>query len=248
MKTTAERHDDETVALRALARLRVGQREALAHFAQDPWDFLCKGVYTIDQVKGGWTGSLAEATASGDEPTGRILPFIAPEERGESYLHALTDAWMEHALLAVPKSRRMRASWWGIAAHYWLARFRPGTKIAFVSRKEGRSESEGSAELVWRAKFIHEHIPPGLLPPIDVEYKFCRMALGNGSEIIGIGQGADQLRQLTLTAVLGDEVAFWEHAKEFYAASKPTIEGGGRLTLISSAYPGFFEQICHDTF
>jgi len=110
------------------------------------------------------------------------------------------------------------------------------------------SESEGSAELVWRAKFIHEHVPEGLLMPCPIDYKFCRMAFPNGSEIIGIGQGADQLRQLTITAILGDEVAFWEHAREFYSASKPTIEGGGRITLVSSAYPGFFEQLVHDQF
>jgi hypothetical protein len=49
-----------------------------------------------------------------------------------------------------------------------------------------------------------------------------------------------------MTAIFGDECAFWEHARAFYAASKPTIDGGGRITLVSSASPGFFQQLVFD--
>lgn len=233
---STRRHDH----LRAEARLRIKQRRNRDRYTRDPWGFLCDGVHTLDQVKGGWI-------ADGDAGTGRVRPLISADERHDDfYLAHLTRYWMAHPLVAVPKSRRMRISWWGIAIHLWLALHRRGTKIAFVSRKEGRDESEGSAELVWRAKFILDHLPK-TIPHPSAEYKFCRLAFPDlDSEIIGVGQGADQLRQHTITAILGDECAFWEHARQFYAASKPTIEGGGRLTLISSANPGFFEQLVHD--
>jgi hypothetical protein len=58
--------------------------------------------------------------------------------------------------------------------------------------------------------------------------------------------GANQLRQFTLSGLLGDECAFWEDAHKFYASSKPTIDGGGRMTLISSRNPGFFKKIVFD--
>jgi hypothetical protein len=58
--------------------------------------------------------------------------------------------------------------------------------------------------------------------------------------------GADQLRQFTFSGILGDECAFWEEARKFYSASAPTIEGGGRMTLISSRSPGFFQRLCYD--
>jgi hypothetical protein len=51
---------------------------------------------------------------------------------------------------------------------------------------------------------------------------------------------------MTLSGVLGDEVAFWDDPLATYIALRPTIEGGGRLTLISSASPGFFESLVHD--
>lgn len=208
---------------RAQAKLQQLQKDNDAKYAADPWKFLVEAVMTLDQVKGEI----------------RKYPPLP-------YLEKLTRVWEKERLLLVPKSRRMLISWTMVALHYWLARFRPGTTVAFVSRKEGRSESEGSAELVNRARFIHEHLPPDI-EKIETEYKFCRLSFPSiHSEILGIGQGPDQLRQLTLTAILADEMAFWEQARDAYIASRPTIEGGGRFTGVSSANPGFFEQLVND--
>ena len=190
------------------------------------WRFLSECVWTWDQIQG----------------TKRRFP--AEKE----YLYLLLDRWCRHRLLLIPKSRRMVVTWTFCAIHYWLARFgHPGSKIAFVSRKEGRSEAEGSAELVWRCKFIHEHLPKNVME-CPIEYTFARLQFpAVRSEIIGVGQGADQLRQHTLSAILADELAFWEHAQETYIASRPTIEGGGRFTGVSSAHPGFFKELVFDT-
>lgn len=226
---------------RAQARLLHIQRSNDARYKQHPWPFVKECAFTIDQVRGGWSGDDAEAT-------GRVLPLVS-DPGDEPYLRHLTDQWLKYPLVVIPKSRRMRATWLMITLHYWLARYRPGSTVVFVSRKEGRNESEGSAELVWRAKFLHDHLPSHIpRGPGMIDYHFCRLEFpAVNSEILGIGQGADQLRQLTVTAIFGDECAFWENAAAFYAASKPTTEGGGRLTLVSSAAPGFFEQIVYDS-
>jgi hypothetical protein len=208
---------------RAQAKILARQRDAEARFAADPWVFLTEAVWTLDQV------------------TGEVRQFPA-----HAYLESLTREWQRSKLLAVPKSRRMLVTWLFVSLHYWLIRFRPNTTVAFVSRKEGRNEAEGSAELVRRVKFIHDHLPVEVRK-LEDDYKFCRFKLpAMDSEIIGMGQGPDQLRQLTLTAVFGDETAFWEWAKDAYIAMKPTVEGGGRVTLVSSANPGFFKQLCYD--
>lgn len=208
---------------RAHARLLALQRDSESKYASDPWAFMVHAVKTVDQA------------------SGSIRPFPA-----HPYLETLTREWQDNKLLLVPKSRRMFVTWFFVALHYWLLRYRPATTVAFISRKEGRSESEGSAELVARLKFIHDHLPPDLAPR-SIEYKFCRFKFTDThSEVIGIGQGPDQLRQLTVTAILADEFAFWEHSKDTYIAMRPTIEGGGRLTLVSSANPGFFEQLIRD--
>ncbi|MHA2313209.1 MAG: hypothetical protein ACXADF_17115, partial [Candidatus Thorarchaeota archaeon] len=83
---------------------------------------------------------------------------------------------------------------------------------------------------------------------INHSYAWCRFQIHSDppSEIIGIGQGANQLRQYTVTAILADEMAFWEEAQATYVAALPTIEGGGKFAGISSAHPGFFKSLVHD--
>ena len=59
----------------------------------------------------------------------------------------------------------------------------------------------------------------------------------------GIAQGPDQLRQYTASAILCDEMAFWDKAEQTWGALKPTVQGGGQVTMISSAGPGFFQRL-----
>ena len=199
-------------ALATMAALELAQRKAADRYQSDPWAFLVECVHTLDQIRGA------------------IRPFP-----NKPHLEFLTRVWQQESEHVVIKSRRMTVTWLYVALYYWLARFRPGSKIAFCARKEGKDESEGSAELVARARFIHEHLPP-TLPAIEVDYHFCRLAFPEThSEIIGIAQGSDQLRQMTLTGVLADEFGFWERDRQTYQALRPTMEGGGRLTIVSSA-------------
>lgn len=209
--------------IRVAATLQLAERQARQRYETDPWAFLTECVYTLDQI------------------TGQTRPFPAKE-----HLRYLTQLWHTESLLLVPKSRRMMVTWLFVALNYWLARYRPGSKIAFLARKEGKDESEGSAELVWRAKFIHEHVPK-LVGEVEVVYHHCRLYFpGHHSEILGIAQGSDQLRQMTLTSILADEFGYWEWAYETYVATRPTIEGGGRFTGVSSANPGFFKSLVFD--
>lgn len=202
----------------------------LVRYSQDPWAFLSECVYTLDQV----------------DMENPIKPF--PKDL--DYLYLFTKLWHKNKLIAVPKSRRMTMSWTCIALNLWLAIFGKGRHIAFVSKKE-----DDAADLVSRAEFIFNHIPEdkiprGLLPKIKggkatkappiLEFE------GTSSIIRGTAMGADQLRQFTFTSIFGDESAFWPEAEKFYAAAKPTIDGGGRMTLVSSRSPGFFKKIVFD--
>jgi hypothetical protein len=215
---------DHPLPQRATARLLLDQRRALAAYGAqgDPWNFIRDCIWTKD------------------EATGQIRRY--PDR---AYAELLVRRWQSEPLLAVAKSRRMVVTWLFVACFYWLARFSPLAKIAFMARKLGKTETEGSAELVRRAHFIHRHLPP-TLPPCEVEYSIGLLRFPNGSEIVALGEGEEQSRQHTFTGILADEVAFWEHAYETYVALRPTIEGGGRLTLVSSAGPGFFKDLVHD--
>lgn len=172
-----------------------------------------------------------------------------------TYVFFLVQMWIKHKRLAVPKSRRMFASWTfiGLATHDVI--FHKGKSWAFVSKKE-----EDSKELVQRAEFIIKHIPPEILSP-DLIPKMKRgemqssppvieLDFGNViSKIQGFPQGANQLRQRGFSGILCDECAFWEEAEDAFASAEPTIKGGGRMIMISSRATedkGFFKRLCFD--
>jgi hypothetical protein len=215
---------DHPLAVRAAARLALEQRKAAAAYGVkgDPWAFVRDCVWTRD------------------EATGMVRRYPAHE-----YAELIARRWQSVPILVVAKSRRMVITWLMVALNAWLAMFSPLSKVAFMARKLGRTETEGSCELVRRAHFIVRHLPASL-PVVEVEYSVGLLRFPNGSEIVALGEGEEQARQHTFTSVLADEVSFWEHAYETWVALRPTIEGGGRIAAVSSAGPGFFRDLCHD--
>lgn len=227
-----ERNDRDFVAFRSMlptdqARYQAARR---IQYARDPWLFLSECVFTLDPV-------------NQDHP---VKPFPSYLE----YLEFLTRLWLRERQIAIPKSRRMVCSWNFISLYTWDTIFNAGRHNAFVSKKE-----DDAGDLVSRAEFIFRNIPDWRIPaellpklkngkmskqPPVMEFEEIQ------SKLQGFPQGADQMRQFTLSGILGDECAFWEHAQAFYSASKPTLDGGGRMTLISSRSPGFFKKIVFD--
>lgn len=228
----AEQHERELFAFKALtAGEQVRQQLRMrAYYAHNPWEFLRDCVFTLDQVSQNDT----------------IKPFPAYLE----YVEFLAKLWIRERLLAIPKSRRMICSWTFISLYTHDTIFNPGRFNAFVSKKE-----DDSADLISRAEFIYKKIPAWRIP------RALLPALKNGkmskqppvmefeeihSKLQGFPQGPDQMRQYTLSGMLFDEWAFWEEAQASYSAARPTLEGGGRLTGISSRSPGFFKKIVFD--
>lgn len=206
------------------------QLRARAQYARDPWPFLRDCVFTLDPV-------------SQDLP---IKPFPSYLE----YVEFLVRLWQREPMLGIPKSRRMFCSWCFISCYTHDTIFNSGRHNGFVSKKE-----DDSGDLVSRAEFIFRNIPEWRIP------RALLPALKNGkmskqpplmefedihSKIQGFPQGSDQMRQFTLSGALLDEWAFWEQAQASYSALKPTLDGGGRLTGISSRSPGFFKKIVFD--
>ncbi len=228
----AEQHDRELFAFKMLSP-GDQQRQQLrmrAYYAANPWEFLRDCVFTLDQV------SQNDA----------IKPFPAYLE----YVEFLARLWIREKLLAIPKSRRMICSWTFISLYTHDTIFNSGRHNAFVSKKE-----DDSGDLISRAEFIYKHIPEWRIP------RTLLPKLKNGkmskqpplmefeeihSKLQGFPQGPDQMRQYTLSGMLFDEWAFWEEAQASYSAARPTLEGGGRLTGISSRSPGFFKKIVFD--
>lgn len=200
-------------------------KKRLESWINDPWAFACDVVFTKDAV----------------DQSNPIKRFPSHFD----YLKIFTKIWMAEKRIAVPKSRRMFMSWYCVTLHLWDALFHQGRNIAFVSKKE-----DDANELVQRCIFILNNIkdedwPKELRPKWEDKYNYLSFPQLN-SNIQGFPQGADQLRQFTFSRIMADEMAFWDKAKEMYASSMPTLEGGGAITAISSAAPGFFKELVHD--
>lgn len=164
----------------------------------------------------------------------------------EPWLREITEIWMKEPLTAFPKSRRMKMSWLMVWNHLWLAMFHEGANVAFQSETEKKSN-----KLIQRAEFLYKHFPPGelILPKLKMgRAMWCLMEWpGLYSKIEGFAEGPNQLRGDTFSGVLADEIGFWPKGRESLGGFKPTAEGGGKVTLVSSAKAGFWKDLCFDT-
>jgi hypothetical protein len=207
--------------------------DALERYKQlrdDPWLFLSTAVWTHDEI-------------DQENPVKRFPVHL-------EYLRFLALMWMKRKKIAVPKSRRLTVSWTYIALGLWDVIFHKGRSWAFVSKKE-----EDSKELVSRAKFIYDHIPPEIISP-DLLPKLKRGEMQSSppvlefpelySKIMGFPSGGNQLRQRGFSGLLFDEMAFWEEAEAAFASAEPTVKGGGRMIMVSTRNPGFFKKIVFD--
>jgi hypothetical protein len=196
--------------------------ERMIRVRRDVWQFLRTCVWTMDQAD-----TLEPIKQYPDRP----------------YLRVMAEMIVKEPLLAIVKHRRMMVTWTCCAIAVWKALMREGRFIALVSKKE-----EDSDDLVRRCKFVLENIPATAFPVRPrLEYKYTQLSLPEINSVIkGVAQGPDQLRQYTCSWIVGDEIAFWPQARQTFTAMRPTIEGGGQITLLSTRYPGFFRELIHD--
>lgn len=195
----------------------------LIRYRKHPYPFMDECMLTLDQADK--TRPIKKFPAQ--------LPYIRP----------MLDVWMTERLVIVRKSRRMKITWAAIGFNTWDAMFHIGRKIFFVSDKEEKSD-----ELVRRAQFIVDHIPDGKLAVVpEYKYTYCHLRFPDlNSEIIGVPQGENQLRQETASRIFADEFAFWDKAQTTYGGMRPTIEGGGQILIVSTSMPGFFRSLVED--
>ncbi len=203
-------------------RHRLSVRDAVlmnALWSEYPWSWICDCVETVDEA---------------DEGRSKRVPRL-------EYLRYVVEQWSRSKgrILAIPKSRRMMMTWLMLALHLHLAIFNERVAVFVQSKK--REDSEyllGETRML----YIYRHLPDVLDWP-EVRTKDGALLFSNGSQVIPVGQGSEQLRQYTATAILCDEVRSWDQAEDTWTSLRPTIQGGGRITLVSSAGPGFFSRV-----
>jgi hypothetical protein len=227
--------------------------ETIRRYQRDAWAWISECVTTVDEldaqtpIKPFPVGVCVPCTRYVGHAQRAACPRCGARPAPLAYLETLTRQWQSATppLLIVPKARRMRLSWLFVALHTWGALHWPHAKIFIVSSKEDKS-----AELVERAHGILARVPEvgGGGRVVARRAAPPTIELDNGATITGVAEGASQLRQFTATAILADEFGHWMQPRETFSAMRPTIDGGGRLTIVSSAYPGTFAELVRGEF
>ena len=161
------------------------------------------------------------------------------------YLARVDDIIQHAQVAAFPKSRRMMMTWRCLANLLYYAMFGQNLSIFVQSKKY-----DDSAYLLGdsRLLFLYDHLPTNhTWPTIERKTRskmgYDYVKFSNGVEFRAVAEGADQLRQYTASIVYCTEMAFWDFAQATWNSLRPTIEGGGKIFIDSSANPGFFCQL-----
>jgi hypothetical protein len=144
---------------------------------------------------------------------------------------------------------QMMCSWVLCSLYLWDAQFGVN-RLSFLSSKK----EEDSDRLIQRCFTVWTNQPAFLRRAHPAEYSFCHLKFRRRddpeslpySELWGIAQGPDIIRQHVGSGLFIDEGAFQADLESLIGAAKPMLSGGGRLDIVSSASPGFFQLLVED--
>lgn len=162
-----------------------------------------------------------------DYPDRPNRPFITWSKQ-DDILVGLEWAVNNRRDVALPKSRQLGCTWICALFFEWRWHFRNRQSFIVTSRTEEYIDERGSPkELFYKFDYLHEHQPQWMLPPgrhlgrKDVNRpKNMMVNCLNRSIIAGTSTTPDLGRGDTLTALLNDEAASQDNAKQISAATR----------------------------
>lgn len=154
------------------------------------------------------------------------------------YHQQMIDDWYDNRLFACIKSRQMQVTLQVLACHLWLGLFRPNLEIYFR-----RAVFEDALKLLEDMEFMYDNIPEDILPKDLYPRKYTKEGLFSlpsiNTNFYAVASGKDKMRGRTPSAVFLDEFAFQEDDDLVYKTLKPSIQGGARVSIISTPKPLF---------
>jgi hypothetical protein len=182
-----------------------------------------------------WLQSHTRTRDSHWREAGATSPFRGFPDK--PYFRPLINNFESEPVVFVEKSRDLMLSWLCVGFFTHSAMTNDQREVLFQSQKEDKA-----AELIDYAKTLYEqqdeplkrHFP--LAKPLK-EQSALRLEFANGSRLIGIPEGADQIRSYHPWGLLMDEAAFQPEAGEAYDAAVPVCQ---KIIVVSSAGPGWF--------
>jgi phage FluMu gp28-like protein len=166
-----------------------------------------------------------------------------PTREQKPYIWDILDTIHSEQLVAIEKSRQLMVTWLVCLYILWACKFQQNRLWFVQSKKE-----EDSANLVFnsewttaRISFMEYSLPDSLKSDCSTAYGKI-LFRDNGSRIWAIPEGGDQIRSYTASGIYSDEAAFQPEFENAWKAANPSIKGGGKMIVVSSARSGAYMQ------
>ncbi len=155
----------------------------------------------------------------------------------KSYFVPLFDAFKNHSLLFVPKSREMLTSWCVMAYAAHAAQWAKAEVIVQTAKEDKARRLVEYAAILYRnqAEWLKRR------HPLKRDATALSIEWADGGKLYGIPGGEDQIRMYHPSIYIMDESAFMPHAEACYNAVLPVAQ---QIIAISSAGPGWFGDQC----
>lgn len=137
-----------------------------------------------------------------------------------------------HRILIL-KARQLGISWICCWYALWLLIFHPGRVVLIFSK--GQAEAN---EMLQRIKKLYERLPDWMraeLPQL-IKDNTEELEWDNGSRVMSLPATQNAGSGYTASLVILDEAAKIIWADQLFTALKPTIDNGGQLIILSSAF------------
>lgn len=209
-------------------RLRVEvERERRRRAAERAQQTAALDAYRTDVARFLYDQVVIDNAQPGDDTEPVTMPFhLWPAQ-----VDLLSDIIAERLLLIL-KARQLGISWLVCSYVLWLCLFRPGRLVLIFSI--GQDEAD---EMLRRVKVMYWRLAPTIrdaLPALRKE-NLEEMEWANGSRVHSLPSRKTAGSGYTASLIVLDEFAKNERAIELYTAVKPTIDGGGKMIVLSSA-------------
>jgi hypothetical protein len=191
--------------------------------AEEPWYWIVNYCWTWrpDETKGGLE---------------TIIERVPPKD----YLRVIVQDWFENPKYLLSKSRQLMATWMMMILLVHRCLFAKNIKAFCQTKKEDDADSE----MIQRARFVYDNMPGWMRKSSPAKYSYCKLIFGGTDSFMrGIPQGGDQIRSHNPNILVSDEFAFQNDAEEAYTAALACCK---RITLVSSANPGFMRDLVKD--
>lgn len=218
--------DEQAAVLKRFERLAPSEQRAALHALRDEvikrctrdgWFFATNFVLTRDEA---------------DAESVKRFPDLP-------YLRQVWNVLVTNQLITVAKSRQMFISWLLCVFCVWFARFHPNKAVYWQTQKDEDANAmvclPGSKESVRHAarmQFILSNLPPWLAG--RYQESEGKIVFENGSVIIALAGGANQIRGKTPSLIIEDEFAFQPEAKGVYQALAPLIQKATKFVAVST--------------